>query len=308
MKNLVGKKINGPGYVIVVHSPKGGCGKSTTAANLVASLMSSGYSVQAIDMDVQGNMNAACTSYFQNFMEDGYGRLKVKHTPIINSKDAYDKMSMNLTRAITNPKAGRQVGDELIQMRVPLELLTEMPYLREENDFIIIDTPGIENPFLTQLILLADLTIVPVNASNFDLQSLGRLVVSIVNTATNLNIDPTTIPIMSLINMCDKRDAIAKQVRSSLDMTGLPCAETIVPRRNHYRKITFSEIIGDASDAGKPYFKGPKRDTEPCIEDQKNLLTEIFYFLQHNKLPHQDESVDDGVVEESEVVTQAEGS
>lgn len=307
MKNLISKKLSGPGFVIVVHSPKGGCGKSTTAVNLVANLISKGYSVQAIDLDIQGNMNAACTSYFQNFMEDGYGRLKVKHNPIINSKDAYEKMTNNLKNTIKNPKETRKVGDELIQVRVPLELLTELPYLREENDFVIIDTPGIENPFLTQLILLAELSIVPVNASNYDLLSLGRLVNNIVSSASNFNIDTATLPIMSVINMCDKRDAIAKQVRASLDMTGLPCAETIVPRRNHYRKITFSEMIGDNLDAGKPYFKGPKRDAQPCIEDQNNLLTEIFYFLEHGVLPHHNESVDDEPFEESESVAQVAG-
>ena len=68
MKNLVSKKIDGPGYVIVVHSPKGGCGKSTTSANLVATLISNGYSVQAIDLDQQGNFKSACNSYFQNYM------------------------------------------------------------------------------------------------------------------------------------------------------------------------------------------------------------------------------------------------
>lgn len=285
MKNLVGKKIEGQGYVIVVHSPKGGCGKSTTSSNLVASLISQGYSVQAIDLDQQGNTKAACNSYFQNYMEDGFGRLKIKHSPIINSQDAYNKMSQSLMRSVLDPKATRKQGDELIQVRVPLELLTEIPYLREENDFIIIDTPGIENPFLTQLILLADLTIVPVLASNFDMIALGGLVTNLVSTARTIGIDPSTIPLMSVINMCDKRDAIAKQVRASLDMSGLPCAETIIPRRNHYRKITFSEIVAESTDAGKPYFKGPKRDILPCIEDQESLLEEIFYFLTNGFLP-----------------------
>lgn len=287
VKNLVSKKLDCPGYLIVVHSPKGGCGKSTTSSNLIASLVSKGYSVQAIDLDPQGNTKAACNSYFQNYMEDGFGRLKIKHNPILNSQDAYNRMAQNLKRSLLEPNAARKQGEEMMQVRVPLELLTEIPYLREENDFIVIDTPGMENPFLTQLILLSDLTIVPVLASNFDLVALTGLVLNLVSTAQTLNIDTSAIPIMSLINMCDKRDALAKQVRVLLNESGLPCADTIVPRRNHYRKITFSETFGEVEDAGKPYFKGSKRDVSPCIEDQESLLAEIFYFLEHGILPNQ---------------------
>lgn len=285
MKNLVSKKIDGPGYVIVVHSPKGGCGKSTNSSNLVATLISRGYSVQAIDIDQQGNFKSACNSYFQNYMQDGYGRLKVKHDPIINSEEAYNKMSANLRRSITDPNAGRNAGDELMQVRVPIGLLTEIQYLREENDFIVIDTPGIENPFLTQLILLSDLTIVPVLPSNYDINALSRLVLSLVSTANTLAIDPADIPIISMLNICDKRDPMAKQIREALNLSGLPCTNTIIPQRQHYRKMTFTGVIGDMSDAGKPYFSGPKRSVAPCIEDQESLLNEIFYYLEHRVLP-----------------------
>lgn len=285
MKNLVSKKIDGPGYVIVVHSPKGGCGKSTTSANLVATLISNGYSVQAIDLDQQGNFKSACNSYFQNYMQDGYGRLKVKHDPIINSEESYNKMSLNLRRSISEPKAGRNTGDELMQVRVPLALLSEIEYLREENDFIVIDTPGIENPFLTQLILLANLTVVPVLPSNYDILALSRLVSSLVNTANTLGVNPASIPIISMINICDKRDPMVKQIREALNMTGLPCTETVVPQRQQYRRMTFTGVLGDMSDAGKPYFVGPKRAVAPCVEDQESLINEIFYYLEHGVLP-----------------------
>lgn len=303
MKNLVSKNFDGPGYVIVVHSPKGGCGKSTTSANLVASLISRGYSVQAIDLDVQGNFKSACNSYFNQFMEDGYGRLKVSHDPIINSEEAYNKMSLNLTNSIRNPNASRSAGDELMQVRVPVGLLTEIQYLRNENDFIVIDTPGIENPFLTQLILLSEITIVPVLPSNYDITALSRLVLSLVSTAKTLNIDNSDIPIVSMINMCDKRDAMAKKIRESLNMSGLPCTHTIIPQRQHYRKMTFTGIIGDVSDAGKPYFIGPKRSVAPCIEDQESLLNEILYFLEHRVLPEpptdNEESVEELTAQEA---------
>ncbi len=285
MKNLVSKKLEAPGFVIVVHSPKGGCGKSTTSSNLVATLISNGYSVQAIDIDQQGNFKSACNSYFQNYMQDGYGRLKVKHDPIINSEESYNKMSLNLKRSMKDPNAARNTGDELMQVRVPIGLLTEINYLREENDFIVIDTPGIENPFLTQLILVSDVTIVPVLPSNYDINALNRLVVSLVNTATSLKFDTENIPVISMLNICDKRDPMVKYIRETLNLSGLPCTQTIIPQRQHYRRMTFTGIIGDMSDAGKPYFSGAKRSVEPCIEDQQSLINEIFYYLEHGVLP-----------------------
>ncbi|HFG7030459.1 TPA: ParA family protein [Acinetobacter baumannii] len=288
---LVNKKIDGLGYVIVVHTTKGGAGKTTTATNLAANLSSKGFSVQAIDIDVQNNTATTCESYFAKYMQPGFGRIKTKSSPIIVDSNSYDKMSNNLVRSLVDKKAKYHNEDSVIKVTAPVELLNELQYLKQENDFVIIDTPGIQNPFINQLVVLSDLTIIPVVPSNYDIQSLTGFVASINNTARQLNVDASQFPLTTLLNMVPKNDSIARELRELLNDNDLPCYNTIIANRKFYREITKTH---------SPYFKGPKKFTEPCVIEQDELLEEIFYFLNHKSMPETtniNQNIDDETVE-----------
>lgn len=280
--NLVNKKIEGNGYLIVVSSPKGGVGKTTLATNLTANLISRGYSVQFIDVDKQQNGVTACNAFLSNYMQDGFGRLKVKGMPILDSEVASQKMSMNLLKSIRSPNSSFKKGDDMIETRVPLELLAELPYLKEESDFVIIDTPGISNPFITQLIIASDLTIVPVQPSGFDYQTLSLLVKDLVNTGNALNADISEVRLISVLNnVKGTKCSIADAMRDALNESGLPCANTQIVSRKHYAAITLPSEESQA----KPYYLGPKARTEKVIAEQDALLEEIFFYLANGQLP-----------------------
>lgn len=280
--NLVSKKIQGNGYLIVVSTPKGGAGKTTLATNITANLVMNGFSVQFIDIDKQQNGATVCNSMLANYMQEGYGRLKVKGMPILDSDLATSKMSMNLLKSIRSPSSSFKKGDDLIETRVPLELLAELPYLKQESDFVIIDTPGISNPFITQLIVASNLTLVPVQPSGFDYQTLNLLVNDLVVTGRALGADVSKLPIISILNnVKGAKCSIADVMRNALNESGLPCANSQIPSRKHYATITLPTSASNA----KPYYIGPKARTEKIILEQDNLLKEIFYYLEHGSLP-----------------------
>lgn len=280
--NLVNKKLEGDGYLIVVSTPKGGAGKTTLATNLTSNLISKGFSVQFIDIDKQQNGLTVCNSLLSNHMQEGFGRLKVKGMPILDSDLTSHKMSLNLRQSVLSPNSSFKKGDDMIETRVPLELLAELPYLKKESDFVIIDTPGISNPFITQLICASDLTIIPVQPSGFDFQTLSLLVDDLIRTGTKLGADVSTLPIISVLNNVKGQSCtIADSMRDVLNENGLPTANTQIVSRKHYAAITLPTAKGDA----KPYYLGPKSRTEKVIEEQDELLGEVLYFLNNGSLP-----------------------
>lgn len=285
--NLVNKKLEGDGFLIVVSTPKGGAGKTTLSTNLTANLISKGFSVQFIDIDKQQNGLSVCNSLLSSHMKEGFGRLKVKGTPILDSDLTSHRMSLNLRQSVLSPSSSFKKGDDMIETRVPLELLAELPYLKKESDFVIIDTPGISNPFITQLICASDLTLIPVQPSGFDFQTLTLLIDDLLKTGSKLGADVSKLPIISVLNNVKGQNcSIADSLREVLNESGLPTANTQIVSRKHYAAITLPCSKGDA----KPYYLGPKSRTEKVIEEQDSLLAEVLYFLKNGCLPVYEDS------------------
>ena len=142
-------------HIIAVGNEKGGSGKSTTALHLAVYLLHQGHRVATIDVD---SRQQTLTRYVRN-------------------------------RRATLETSGRQIpmpkhvhlptawGDSIREnQRAELDIFTKaVDGLRNEVDFIIIDTPGFDGNLARLAHGFADTLVTPINDSMIDLDVLARI-------------------------------------------------------------------------------------------------------------------------------------
>jgi len=134
-------------HIIVTGNEKGGSGKSTTAMHLIVGLMRDGHSVACIDLDArQGTLS--------RYMDNRKGFLETHNV----------KIPMPSSYAIENGTPGAtSTLDQLIGE------------FSKSNDYIVLDTPGNDNPLSRHGHSYADTLITPLNDSFIDLDVLARV-------------------------------------------------------------------------------------------------------------------------------------
>jgi chromosome partitioning protein len=131
-------------HFIVFANEKGGTGKSTTAVHTAVALAVSGHKVAAIDLDTR---QKTMTRYLDN--REGTARRRGIVLP--------------------GPK------------HVALNLLTEAGLAQEiarigsDCDFVVVDTPGRDDPVSRAAIARADTIVTPINDSFIDLDLIGQV-------------------------------------------------------------------------------------------------------------------------------------
>jgi len=159
------------GKIIAVTNQKGGVGKTTTCINLAHALHEMGKKVLLCDVDPQGNSTS------------GMGINKSTISPniydvLINEADA--------STAIVKTKYGDVLPSNRVLAGAGVELVT-MPQreyrlrhalapLREEYDFIFIDSPPSLEMLTLNALCAAEGIIVPLQCEYFALEGLGDLV------------------------------------------------------------------------------------------------------------------------------------
>ncbi|MDB5702679.1 MAG: ATPase [Sphingomonadales bacterium] len=129
---------------IVFANEKGGTGKSTTAVHAAVALAAAGHRVAALDLDVR---QKTLVRYLDN------------------------RAATMRRRQLDLPMPGHAV-----LTAVSTEGLNEeVDRLSEENDFIIVDTPGRDDPLARAAISLADTLVTPINDSFVDLDLIGQV-------------------------------------------------------------------------------------------------------------------------------------
>jgi len=135
--------------IIVVGNEKGGAGKTTTAMNLITSLLYLNFKVTSIDTDVR---QLSLSRYVDNRVS------------------TINKLGLSIPMQ-THHKISQNINQQ--EERAELERILEIA--RRENDFIVIDTPGTNNPISEFAHSQADLVITPINDSFVDIDLLAHV-------------------------------------------------------------------------------------------------------------------------------------
>ncbi len=184
--------------IIAIANQKGGCGKTTTAINLSSALAINGQKVLLVDLDPQAHASLGLNINAQNTIYNVISKLAPRKLSlsqiIVKVKDQFDLVPSNVLVGTLEQELADEIGRELKLFSILSE--------QKEYDYIIIDCPP-NLGFLTINALRASQeVIIPVEASRFSIQGVGRLIDIIELVKQRLN---HTIDYRVLVTMFDSR-------------------------------------------------------------------------------------------------------
>lgn len=155
---------------IAVVSMKGGCGKTTTAVNLAASLGELGEKTLLVDFDPQ----AHATLSLDRHCADELGLYEV-FTDRVEIRDVIIPEVSGID-LIPSTKMMMQAEELLSDWPRERELELKLNMLGSEYDYVVIDSPPVNGLLMKNAILAADAVIVPIEMSSFGVSSVEKLI------------------------------------------------------------------------------------------------------------------------------------
>ena len=247
--------------VITIANQKGGVGKTTTAATLVAGLTERGYKVLAIDTDSQVNLT---TSMGATAQQTVLGVL----TGELRAENA-------ITHTATGdviPGSNRLANADMLLDETGKEykLREAIEPLHRQYDFCVIDTPPSLNILTINALTACDYVVVPAQADLYSLQGISELAKTIdaVRKYTNPKINVSGI----LLTMYNGRTRIAKEVTEILEQLA-----TRLDTKVFSTKIRSSVKATEIQFKQGGLFKYAPRAT--VTEDYRAWITELLTSL-----------------------------
>lgn len=189
--------------VITVATQKGGVGKTTTTYALSTILRHRGFRVLAIDMDPQGNLSFALNAEMERSAII-YDVLKgnIKAAFAIQHRAVVDVIPTNiLLSAVEMEFIGK--GREFL-------LKTALDTLKNEYDYILIDSPPGLGVLTVNAFVAADYLILPMLPDVFSLQGLTQVYETVVHVRETCN--PELLIAGILFNKFNPRTKLAREV------------------------------------------------------------------------------------------------
>ena len=143
------------GHVIVIGNEKGGSGKTTTTMHLIVALLRLGFNIGSIDID---SRQRSLSRYVEN-------RINLANREGV-------KMPMPMHVVVTRSPFGMQEEAEADERDRFTRAINK---LRNENDFVVIDSPGSDTYLSRFAHSFADTIITPINDSFVDLDVLATV-------------------------------------------------------------------------------------------------------------------------------------
>lgn len=224
--------------VFAVANQKGGVGKTSIAVNLSASLAHYGKRVLMIDLDPQGNATTGSGVDKSAVDRTIYGVLLGEYSAAearVRTEAEFDLIPAN------RELAGAEI--ELIQIdRREFRLKDALHAIKEEYDFVVIDSPPALNMLTVNGFTAADSVIIPMQCEYYALEGLSDLVGTLRKVKSNLN---AKIEVEALVRtMYDPRSMLTQQVSDEIKKHyGDKVFDTVIPRNVR---------IAEAPSFGKP--------------------------------------------------------
>lgn len=234
------------GKIIAICNQKGGVGKTTTAINLAANFAALEKQTLLIDMDPQGNASQGL-GYLESQEEDIHEALILAESPDSVSKEALQKFilktDLNYLKLITAGPDLAAMEMELINAMSREHRLSRITsLLKDQFDYIIIDSPPSLNLLTLNTLTAADSVLIPVQCEYYALQGLAELFNTIrlvqKNLNNHLNIEGT------LLTMYDSRLSLSHQVAEEV--------RTVLKERVFKTMIPRNVRLSEAPSHGKP--------------------------------------------------------
>jgi chromosome partitioning protein len=245
--------------IIAITNHKGGCAKTTSAANLGAALAAAPLRqrVLLIDADPQANLSTmfGCEPELPGLrLEDALENNTAPAPPAAwHARPLPDGPPVPLAGGIhllpCTEDLDVVVADH-ITARTPdfqYRLRELVSRLREDYDYVLIDTPPGRQPLSTMALLAADWVIAPIRPADFDVDGAIGLVDMLDSEIAAYN--PNIRMLGVLVTQTDRRWKIGEDARAALSRAGIGILA---------REIPFAVRVGQA-----PRFLAPTIVLEP---------------------------------------------
>lgn len=194
--------------VIAVANQKGGIGKTTTTVNIAFDLAEMGKKVLLIDTDGQCNSTDTCRAKI-----DGVATLydllfeKEKAVECIQHMEKLDVIASD--GLMKNPET--KFPDDATRLFTMRDACED---IREDYDFIIIDTPPSLGCMLSNALTFADEVIIPVTCDRYGMVGINDLYMTInaIKKYTNRSLCVTGV----LMNRYKERTTLCREISSEL--------------------------------------------------------------------------------------------
>jgi len=197
------------GRILSIANQKGGVGKTTTAINLAASLALAGQKVLLVDMDPQGNLTSGVGLKGQAAAS---GTIYEGLTSAVEDPTTF-VLPTQMAGMFLIPADRNLTGAEIDLVTIPnreSRLRSLLHGLRDQFDYIFIDTPPSLGLLTLNSLVAADAVLIPLNCEYFALEGLADLVATLrrVRGAFNPGLDIAGV----LMTMHDERTNLGQQV------------------------------------------------------------------------------------------------
>jgi chromosome partitioning protein len=227
--------------ILALSNQKGGCGKTTTAINLAASLASLGKRTLLIDLDPQAHASFGlgvrgdkAESSVYNVLTDAEGKKKhFLEDVIVPIESQLDLIPSHILLS-TIEQEFTSKEESVSRLRDALATLS-FPY-----QFVILDCPP-NLGFLTfNALRAADTVIVPIELSSFSLMGVGKLLSMIELLRVKMQ---HTLRVMALPTMVDMRTRFSKHILEEIkqafgdNILNSPIRQTVTVRESQAKGV-----------------------------------------------------------------------
>ncbi len=185
--------------IISIANQKGGCGKTTTSINLVATLAVNGKRVLLLDLDPQAHATLGLNRDDKNSIYNVVSRITPRKLAL---KDIIQNVDHNFDIVPSNVLVGtleQELADEIGR---EMKLTESIATLKDAYDYVIIDCPPSLGFLTVNAIRASHEIIIPVETSRFSVQGVDHLmdIINLIRDRLNHPVVPRV-----LITMFDSR-------------------------------------------------------------------------------------------------------